>query len=115
MKVVPMGEYVVIRFHKIDMPLEKISKGGLVLLGEDDPPGTPAKEMHYATILSIGPDVPKESIQFEEDDKVFFNQYDMKMIQGDEESERYGLCKYTSIMATYVSEPKPPNKILKMN
>jgi len=93
----PLGIYVLLRFEAVKDLLK--TKGGLFIV-EQSGDGQGSKKKYAAYVHSIGNKVDMNSWDFVIDDKVVFNDYDMKIIE-DEDNNRWGLLKPENIMAVY--------------
>jgi co-chaperonin GroES (HSP10) len=99
-EVAAKGEYVVLKFNKVEENGEmyKKKKSGILVPNGDFASPVPKKQAMEAKVFSIGSDV---KLDVSVGDTVVFNDYDIKYIGDLEEDCLYGLTKGSSIMATY--------------
>lgn len=95
----PKKDYVLIRLEKKIEGMKK-SKGGLFLVEDEknSSSNTASPSSHDFIVDAVGPEVKDVKVG----DYVVFNEYDLKGIK-DDDGNHYGICKESSVFATYES------------
>ena len=101
----PVGDFVLIKAVKYDIPKERRSKGGIIMVeAAPGQPGVDTRDTHYWIIEGFGPDVDTRKYDVRVGVKVLFNDYNCKKIKDYDEGIEYGLIQQKDIMAYYKDE-----------
>lgn len=98
-----VGEYVVLKFVKVNSDNDLFKKKGSIFIpnGETSNPQEKSGDKWDAFIYKIGPKV--ESPTFNVGDMVVFNNYDIKYV-GDDDDNLFGVLQGRNVMAVITKE-----------
>lgn len=94
------GEWVICEAREVGKPEEKKTKSGIVMPGKQGGQSVntnAGKKSCDLFVLDIGPQVPKEKINYKVGDDVIVDNYDMQQF-GDDDKD-FIICHYTKIKA----------------
>jgi len=107
-KIQPVGDFILLKSIEYDIPKERRSKTGKLILVEAAPgqPGTDTRDTHYWVVEGYGPDVDTRKYDVRVGVKVLFNDYNCKKIKDydDYALTEYGLIQQKDIMAYYYED-----------
>lgn len=101
----PVGDFILIKSIKYDMPKERRSKGGVIMVeAAPGQPGIDTRPTHYWIIEGIGPDVDTKRYDVRIGERIVYNNYNFQEVKDYDEDISYGLIQAMDIKAYYKDE-----------